>query len=164
MCMGTVSAEPIARPKGQYRRSERNLLCCRWSYDRQFVSEVGRQDSRTQGLAGTGCQVLKRWPEFRPLHVHSRRVFRHGLTLLETRRPRAAEPEPRRSRASRSRESTESRLQRGELLGPVRPTCLGMRDGFGQGGGSPRFVRTLQMEASESREKRQLWKILGDEL
>ena len=30
------------------------------------------------------CQVLKRWPDFRPLHIHSRRVFRHGLTLLET--------------------------------------------------------------------------------
>jgi len=44
--------------------------------ERQFVSEV-----------------LKRWPEFRPLHVHSRRVFRHGLTLL----------------------------QRGELLGPDTP-------------------------------------------
>ena len=29
-------------------------------------------------------QVLKQWPEFRPIHIHSRRVFRHGLTLLET--------------------------------------------------------------------------------
>lgn len=26
-------------------------------------------------------EVLTKWPEFRPLHVHSRRVFRHGLTL-----------------------------------------------------------------------------------
>ena len=28
-------------------------------------------------------EVLTKWPEFRPLHVHSRRVFRHGLTLLQ---------------------------------------------------------------------------------
>ncbi|CAK9065438.1 unnamed protein product [Durusdinium trenchii] len=28
-------------------------------------------------------EVLARWPEFRPFHVHSRRVFRHGLTLLQ---------------------------------------------------------------------------------
>lgn len=28
-------------------------------------------------------EVVRRWPEFRPLHVHSRRVFRHGLTLLQ---------------------------------------------------------------------------------
>eukprot|EP00929_Paragymnodinium_shiwhaense_P089063 TRINITY_DN49319_c0_g1_i1.p1 TRINITY_DN49319_c0_g1~~TRINITY_DN49319_c0_g1_i1.p1 ORF type:complete len:559 (-),score=53.99 TRINITY_DN49319_c0_g1_i1:36-1712(-) len=28
-------------------------------------------------------EVLRRWPEFRPFHVHSTRVFRHGLTLLQ---------------------------------------------------------------------------------
>lgn len=28
-------------------------------------------------------ELLRRWPEFRPLHLHSRRVFRHGLTLLQ---------------------------------------------------------------------------------
>lgn len=28
-------------------------------------------------------EVLRRWPEFRPMHLHSRRVFRHGLTLLQ---------------------------------------------------------------------------------
>jgi len=28
-------------------------------------------------------EVLNRWPEFRPIHMHSRRVFRHGLTLLQ---------------------------------------------------------------------------------
>ena len=28
-------------------------------------------------------QVLEKWPEFRPFYIHSRRVFRHGLTLLE---------------------------------------------------------------------------------
>ncbi|CAE8682326.1 unnamed protein product [Polarella glacialis] len=28
-------------------------------------------------------ELLARWPEFRPIHVHSRRVFRHGLTLLQ---------------------------------------------------------------------------------
>lgn len=28
-------------------------------------------------------EVLQKWPEFRPIHVHSRRVFRHGLTLLQ---------------------------------------------------------------------------------
>eukprot|EP00928_Gymnodinium_smaydae_P011678 TRINITY_DN14281_c0_g1_i2.p1 TRINITY_DN14281_c0_g1~~TRINITY_DN14281_c0_g1_i2.p1 ORF type:complete len:642 (+),score=108.71 TRINITY_DN14281_c0_g1_i2:57-1982(+) len=28
-------------------------------------------------------RLLQRWPEFRPIHVHSRRVFRHGLTLLQ---------------------------------------------------------------------------------
>ncbi|CAE7463514.1 unnamed protein product [Symbiodinium pilosum] len=39
------------------------------------------------------AEVLKRWPDFRPLHIHSRRVFRHGLTLL----------------------------QRGDLLGPDNP-------------------------------------------
>eukprot|EP00435_Cladocopium_sp_Y103_P003397 s4351_g1.t1 len=27
------------------------------------------------------AEVVKKWPEFRPLHFHSRRVFRHGLTL-----------------------------------------------------------------------------------
>lgn len=28
-------------------------------------------------------ELLRRWPDFRPIHVHSRRVFRHGLTLLQ---------------------------------------------------------------------------------
>eukprot|EP00747_Dinoflagellata_sp_TGD_P025927 gnl/TRDRNA2_/TRDRNA2_131594_c0_seq1.p2 gnl/TRDRNA2_/TRDRNA2_131594_c0~~gnl/TRDRNA2_/TRDRNA2_131594_c0_seq1.p2 ORF type:complete len:198 (-),score=20.30 gnl/TRDRNA2_/TRDRNA2_131594_c0_seq1:168-761(-) len=27
--------------------------------------------------------LLSRWQDFRPLHVHSRRIFRHGLTLLQ---------------------------------------------------------------------------------
>lgn len=39
------------------------------------------------------AEVVRKWPEFRPLHFHSRRVFRHGLTLL----------------------------QRGELLSPEQP-------------------------------------------
>ncbi|CAE7241890.1 lig-1 [Symbiodinium sp. CCMP2592] len=43
-CVGRAH-RPSERP--QYCRSERDLLCCRWCYDRQFVSEVGRQASRT---------------------------------------------------------------------------------------------------------------------